>query len=139
MDLGAPEMRLYWDMAQFTATAAVGIYVYFSQRSQARREALVAMERRVDESLDALGSRLGRIELRLATAPEQSTCAAAHVRMAALETRVAGGVTVEDIKRAHMRIDTVSEAVADLRGTLRRIERTMDMINQYLVERGGHE
>lgn len=139
MDLGAPEWRLAWDVAQFALTGTIGVYVWFSQRSQARREALETMERSVDQRLDGIGDRLGRMEVKLAHAPEPATCAAAHSRMTALETRVSVGVSADDIKRVHMRVDGVSEAVADLRGTLRRIERTMDMINQFLVERAGHD
>ena len=133
--LGTDEWRLISDIGQIVLTGAIGVYVWWSQRSQARTDALDAMERSMDVRLDGIGDRLGRMETKLAHAPEPATCAAAHVRMAALEARVATGVGPDDIKRVHMRVDTVSEAVADVRGTLRRIERTMDMINQYLVER----
>lgn len=135
MDLGTDEWRLYWDIAQFALTGAIGVYVYFSRNGQARRDALEAMENSIEKRLDTVTDRLGMMESKLAYTPDPATCGAAHARLVTLETQVTAGVNAEDLKRVHMRVDAVAEAVADVRGTLRRIERTMDMINQFLVER----
>jgi hypothetical protein len=132
MDLGAPEMRLYWDVAQFLLTGAVGIYVYLSQRAQVRREALSKLEDDIDGHLDAIQARLGKIEAHVQYAPTPAMCGAVHAKIAVLEESVKRGPNDDDIKRLHMRIDDAAQGLAALRGELSGITRLLTTIDGYL-------
>lgn len=134
MDLGAPEMRLYWDIAQFAMTGAVGLYVYFAQRAQVRREALSKLEEDIDGHLEAINKRLSRIESHVEYSPTPSMSAATHARLAVLEESVRRGPSDEDIKRLHTRIDDAAQGLAALRGELSGIARLLTTIDGYLRE-----
>ncbi len=135
MDLGAPEMRLYWDIAQFAMTGVVGIYVYLSTRAQVRREALSKLEDDIDGHLDKINGRLGKIEAHTAYAPTPSMCAATHSRIAVLEEAVRRGPNDDDIKRLHARVDDAAQGLAALRGELSGITRLLTTIDGYLRDR----
>jgi hypothetical protein len=132
MDLGAPEMRLYWDISQFVLTGAVGVYVYLSQRAQVRREALAKLEDDIDGHLDKIDKRLGKIEEHVEYAPTPSMCAATHSRIAVLEESIRRGPNDADIKRLHARIDDAAQGLAALRGELSGITRLLTTIDGYL-------
>ena len=132
MDLGAPEMRLYWDIAQFALTGIVGLYVYFSQRAQVRREALSKLEDDIDGHLDAIQKRLGKIESHVEYSPTPAMYAATSARLAVLEEAVRRGPSDEDIKRLHARVDDAAQGLAALRGELSGIARLLTTIDGYL-------
>jgi hypothetical protein len=54
--------RLGWDIAQFAVTAAVGFYVYISNRQRVTQERLVKLEREVDGRLDNHAERITKLE-----------------------------------------------------------------------------
>lgn len=142
MDLAAPEMRLYWDIAQFALTGGVGLYVYFSQHAQVRREALSKLEDDIDGHLDKIHGRLGKIEAHVQYAPTATMCAASHARIAVLEEAVRRGPNDDDIKRLHARVDDAAQGLAALRGELSGITRLLTTIDGYLRDRDhdrGHE
>lgn len=125
------------DAAQFATTVLVGIYVWFSGRDSARASAMKNLETDIDQRLTAIGERIGRIEI--ADRPGHSTSCLAHTgRMAALEEKVSRSTANSDAIHAHQRIDTVSQELAELRGSLKRIERTLDQISDHLLNHPGH-
>lgn len=135
MDLAAPEMRLYWDIAQFVMTGSVGVYVYFSQRAQVRREALSKLEDDIDGHLDKINSRLGKIEAHVQYGPTPAMCASSHSRIAVLEEAIRRGPNDDDIKRLHSRVDDTAQGLAALRGELSGITRLLTTIDGYLRDR----
>lgn len=135
MDLGAPEFRLYWDIAQFALTGGVGLYVYFSQRAQVRRESLAKLEDDIDGHLGAIQLRLGKIEAHVQYAPTPTMCASSHSRIAVLEEAIRRGPSDEDLKRLHARVDDAAQGLAALRGELAGITRLLTTIDGYLRDR----
>jgi hypothetical protein len=135
LDLAAPEMRLYWDIAQFAMTGAVGLYVYFAQREQVRREALSKLEDDIDGHLASIQRRLGAIEAHVQYAPSPATYAATHSRIAVLEESVRRGPSDDDIKRLHARVDDAAQGLAALRGELSGVTRLLTAIDGYLRDR----
>lgn len=132
MDLGAPEMRLYWDIAQFVLTGAIGIYVYLSGRAQVRREALSKLEEDIDGNLNKIETRLGKIEAHVEYAPTSAMCAVSHARISVLEEALRRSPNDDTIKRVHERIDETAQGLAALRGELSGITRLLTTIDGFL-------
>lgn len=124
--------RLGVDVGQFVVTGAVGLYVWFVQREQVRREALQRLESDVDTRLDDIVTRLTKIEGHTAQAPSWQACAAQHTRIAVLEQSMREGVKSADVGRVHARIDEVAEGLAGLRGELTGMQRLLHAIDQHL-------
>ena len=122
------------DIAQFVATAGVGLYVYIADRDRARASALQDLETEIDRRMDGVGERLARIE----TASERidwQSCGRHDSRLASLEEHMRHAPSVADIKEAHQRMDVMSDGLAEMRGGLKRIERTLEIISEHMLER----
>ena len=124
--------RLAVDVGQFAVTGAVGVYVWFVQREQVRREALQRLETDVDDRLDDVISRLAKIETNMGTQPTWQACSAQHARIAVLERAIADGIKGADISRVHQRIDEVAEGLAGVRGEIIGMQRLLHAIDQHL-------
>lgn len=124
--------RLGVDVGQFVVTGAVGVYVWFVQREQVRREALARLESDMDSRLDDIATRLAKIETGVSHAPSWQACAAQHTRIAVLEQAVRDGIKSADISRVHARIDEVAEGLAGVRGEIIGMQRLLHAIDQHL-------
>jgi uncharacterized Ntn-hydrolase superfamily protein len=122
------------DAVQWVITAAVGVWVYLLGRDQVRRQSLQAMENRIEGRLDQIDQRLAADRAGREHTPTQRDCAVQIARIATLEAQQRQAPSHEDIKRVHVRIDAATEAIAEMRGSVRRIEHTTDMISQYLMD-----
>lgn len=130
-----PEIwRIAVDVAQFVATSAVAVYVYFASHAQARREALERLENRLDQRLDELDSQLTSIDSRVGNSPTLELCAVHRGRVDTVERLLAELPGHDAMNRVHARIDEVSALASEVRGRLTGIERTLDTISQHLLE-----
>ncbi len=124
------------DAAQFAITVLVGIYVWFAGRDAARASAMKSLENDIDQRLVAISDRLGRIET--GDRPGHSSGCMLHTsRMAALEEKFGHIVSNSDLTHAHKRIDAVGQDLAEVRGGLKRIERTLDLLSEHLLNHPG--
>jgi DNA repair exonuclease SbcCD ATPase subunit len=146
--------RLVWDVAQTVVVGAIGVHLFLVDRQRVRRDTLDAMEARLATRIDAVdqdaartlethGDRLHAVEAQLEARPAPHECAARLREMTTLTETIRHLPTVQHVKegdaRAHQRIDQVSESLAEIRGTLQRMQGTLDMIAQPLLARLGRE
>lgn len=124
--------QLSWDIAQFTLTGIVAVYVYWSNREQVRREALARLEDDVDTRLEALSTCLHKIEARLETQPTWSKCSMHEQRVAVLEEAFKGAIKSADLGRVHARIDEIDKGLAELRGEVKASTHLLQTIDNHL-------
>lgn len=122
------------DALQWAITGVVGVWVYLVGRDQVRRQSLADMENRIEARLDQIDGRMAEDASRREFIPTHRDCAIQVARITALEARADSGPSHDDLKRVHIRVDAITEAVAEMRGALARIERTIDRIDQYLMD-----
>ena len=130
--LDAADWQFLWNVGQSLLTMAVGVYIWFSQREQVRREALVGLEHDVDDRLDEINGRLTKIEAKMGEAPRSSHCMVESQRIATLEEALRGGLKVADLARIHARIDQVDKELAELRGETKGVLRQLNNIETLL-------
>ena len=130
--LDPTQWQLAWDIAQFSLTGIVGIYVYLSQREQVRRDALARLENDVDARLEELHTALAKIEAKLETQPTWSKCSAQHQRIAVLEEAFKGAMKSADLGRVHARIDEIDKGLAELRGEVKASTHLLQTIDHHL-------
>ena len=122
--------RLAVDIGQFVLTGAIGIYVYFASQSQARREALERLANRLDQRIDSHDARLITAESGLLHTSTRENCANHQGQINALRQLVDERPSHDDLKRAHARIDKLSELVARIDGRLDGIDRNLGGIDR---------
>ena len=148
--------RLLWDIGQTTVLLAIGLHQYLISRDRVRREALEALRKEIDQRLTTIaahaddtareqGEQLIRLD---ATQRPPGACeaharaeAAMTARLSVVEEAARHAPTRADISavegKAHQRMDVISEALAELKGGVRRIEGTLDMLSQHLLRSGS--
>jgi hypothetical protein len=111
-----------WQIAQTVVLAAIGIHQWIIASDRVRREALdtvartlgeriAKLEQTVDHRVDVHGDRLAKLEAHCATSEQLH----------------------QSEGKAHGRMDLISDGLNDLKGSMRRIEVTLDMVHQYLL------
>jgi hypothetical protein len=126
------------DALQWAITGAVGVWVYLVGRQTVRSQSLHDMEARIERRLDDIDSALATATAERAGMPAQRDCAVHTARIATLEALQSQAPKHTDIAHAHTRIDALSESISEVKGSLKRIERTTDMISQYLMDHPHH-
>lgn len=130
--LDAADWQFLWNVGQSLLTMAVGVYIWFSQREQVRREALVGLEHDVDDRLDEINGRLTKIEAKMGEAPRSSHCMVESQRIATLEETLRGAVKNTDLAQVHRSIAVVDKEVAELRGEVKGIQHLLQTIDHFL-------
>lgn len=110
--------KIWVDVGQFALTTVIAGYVAWSKHVQVSRDALAALSIRLDERMDLIDSRMGEGHARLAVVAETLRHVPGH----------------DDMKRAHERIDKVTELTAEVCGRLSGIERQLALISQHLLD-----
>ncbi len=132
--------KVLTDWAQFLVAGAVGgllaLAGYFARRDKAYGDRISALRGDIDRGMAECRDCLERLEALRAQGPDQRQCAVQTARIVALEQRVALGPSQADIARAHQRMDGHLEALAEIRGGIKRIEHTVDMLSQFMLEHG---
>jgi hypothetical protein len=132
--------KVLTDWAQFLLAGAVGGVLamagYFVRRDKVYGGRISALRSDFDQGMAEFRECLERLEALRAMAPDQRQCVEQVSRIVALEHRVALGPTQADIARAHARMDGHLESLAEIRGGVKRIEHTVDMLSQFMLEHG---
>lgn len=145
--------RLAWDVVQTVLVAGIGVHQWIVSRDRVRAKALddlrTELSRRishvetaVDERVDGQGERLARLETRIERVPDGSACVEHTQRLSVVEEALRHAPRAEQLREiesvAHKRMDAIAEALSELRGGIRRVEGTLDMIHQHLLSGRAH-
>lgn len=104
----------FWLQAlQALITGMVFVYVWLTNRQKANTAAIDEMRKVFNQELNGLDDRLIRVEKDIEHLP-----------------------THDDMAKLHTRINETSEALKHIDGKLEQIDRTTQMINQYLIDKG---
>ncbi|MEX3690118.1 hypothetical protein AB3X91_03685 [Paraburkholderia sp. BR14263] len=101
---------LAFQVCDALATAAVGIYVYLSNKDKVTNDRISTLEASVDNRLDNHGERVARVEEAILHVP-----------------------THEDLGSVHTRINEMGQGVHTLTGEVRGMHRTLMLIQQHLL------
>lgn len=99
--------KFWFDVAQFTLTSILGVYVWLVNRNRATRSAID----RVDSRVDDIKQQVARLEQDMHHAPGNS-----------------------EIGEIHQRIDRVGQGVTRMEGEMKQVNKTLYLIQQYLLE-----
>jgi len=132
--------KVLTDWALFLIAGAVGGFFalagYFARRDKTYHDKISTLRSDLDRGLAEFRECLDRLETVQEQGPDLRECGVQASRIAALEQRVALGPSQADIARAHARMDGHLEALAEIRGGIKRIEHTVDMLSQFMLEHG---
>ncbi|MEX3628760.1 MAG: hypothetical protein VB138_03975 [Burkholderia sp.] len=112
MDLA--KFNIIFQIVDAIVTAAVGVYVYLSNKDKVTNDRIGELEKNVDSRVDEHGERLARLEE-----------AAHHVP------------THDDLGRIHQRIDEAVKGVNALTGKADAMNNTLMLIQQHLLNGGS--
>lgn len=104
-------LRFWLDVGQYAIAVGVGIYVWLGNRFSAKTEEVKGV--RVD-------------------------VAAIANRVTKLESDLSHALCHEDLGSVHDRINDVAEQVAGLSGKMDGVKGAVEMIQEYLLTKGGH-
>lgn len=113
MDTDYKALSFWLQVGQALITALVFVYVWITNRQKANTAAIETMRDEIGSELNDLDDRLIRVEKDVEHQP-----------------------THEDIAKLHTRINESSERLKHIDGKLEQIDRTTQMINQYLIDKG---
>jgi len=141
MDLHDPGWaKVLSDWAQFIVAALIGavtaLWGTLGKRDRALTDRVDAVRRDLDSNMAEVRAGIQRLETLHQTQPNPKTCGEQMARIARLESTVVAGPSHRDIAHAHKRMDGHGEALAEIKGGVKRIEHTVDMLSQYLLEHG---
>ncbi len=119
MSLDYVAWRFWWDLVQTGATLAVGAYVWFVNRDRVTHSRITVLEQTVDKRLDGAEARLAKVEADCGHLPKHGDLARVYDRI----NGVAG------------KVGDVGSAVSELGGEMRAMRRSIDLINQHLINR----
>ena len=105
-------IRLELKVASMLAAAGVAVYAWFANRGRATNKRLDQHISGADKRFDAIEQRVTRLESALEHAPNRG-----------------------DIGKLHSRLDDVANAVSRIEGENHAMARSLDLINQHLLER----
>lgn len=113
MELDYKALGFWLQFVQVVATGFVFLYVWITNRQKANTQAIKEMRDEIGRELNELDDRLICVEKDIEHLP-----------------------THDDMAKLHSRINETSEAIKHIAGQLNQIDRTTQMINQYLLDKG---
>lgn len=123
--------RFWFDVSRAIFTIAIAVYVYFATRKKAVDERFRKMEAHISEAIKEHRSTIDdRCEKRL---DRINSLDKADQQMA---IKMESFPSSEDLKDMAKRIDETREAMKELTGRLTGINRAVDLINEYLLNKG---
>lgn len=104
--------RFWIDILQAALTAGIGVYVWLVNRTRVNAARIRKIEDDIDGRLDGHEHRLTKVETAIEHGPKR-----------------------EDFGKIHKRLDEVANAVSRIEGENHAMARSLDLINQHLLER----
>lgn len=109
--------RFWFDVIQVVWAIAVPVYVWYSNRQRATKEAINRVEQKHDADVKTLEGRL----------QEQSN------RVLMLEQQVMHLPNNDKIGQVHYRIDQLGQGVEGMKGELKQINHTLHLIQSFMM------
>lgn len=129
-------LKIAVDAAQTAVTLGIAWYVHAAAKAQAKERDLADFRLDVDGRLDRQGQRLQHLEALAHPAPAHRVddCLdEVNDRLARVEQDARHAPSHEDLKRMHVRLDTLSEELREIKGEFHGARRTLDLIHQHLL------
>lgn len=143
MQLTPEEWRNVISVGQFVATSAIAFYVWLANRDAVRRKEIGSLQRTWDQRADDQANRLTICEQRLQFLPTSADCQGRLMRLTQVEEMVRHLPTQLSVDaghaRVHARVDEISTGLGEVKGGIRRMETTLDLIHQCLLTGGLHD
>lgn len=105
--------KFLFQVLTFLMTAAVGVYVYMSNKDKVTNDRIGKLEEDLDNKLD------GHIE-----------------RIVALETKAENSLTHNDLADIHEKINKIDSAISSLSGKFTGVSNLLDTLHHYLLNGG---
>lgn len=121
--------RFWFGVAQFAATIAVWIYVWWTNRAKVNATRFAELEKQVAQRAVSTD-----IDARCGLHMARTVHVEAEIIRLDSDFRHAPGHT--NLARIHMRLDELNKAFGDMDGRLTGIERTVGLINEHLISKG---
>jgi len=102
------DAKFWLDLAQWSTTIALAIYIYFSNRRKATTDSIVALDKVVSEQQLSNEKRLSHVESEISHLP-----------------------THNDLKN-------INNTLSSMEGSLKGLTRAVDIMNEYLLNRKEH-
>ncbi|ARO88166.1 hypothetical protein EBAPG3_010470 [Nitrosospira lacus] len=103
-------LKFGFQVLQFVATGAIGIYVYISNKNRVTNDRITTLESDIDSRLDGQGIRIAKVEEALNHTPTHS-----------------------DLGALHDRITSVGKGVDFLAGEFKGVKNVLNVIHQHLM------
>lgn len=113
MDLNYNALGFWLQFIQAAATVLVFLYVWITNRQKVNSAAIEKIREDFHNEVDEIDDRLIRVEQDVKHLP-----------------------THDDMAKLHARINETGEAIKHIAGQVNQIDRTTQMINQYLIDKG---
>ena len=102
-----PAWKFWFDVVQYLITIIVAVYVWTSNRAHARKKDMDS----VKEVVVGIGTRVTKLET--------------------------GAISKDDLAAVYNRVNAISDQVSNLSGKMDGIGKSVDMIQEYLLNNGG--
>lgn len=113
--------RFVFDILQTLFMALLGVYAWWTNRSHVTTSAIEQVEAKVSEVKASLEIRVNKLDRRLGTVEQEVKHLPDH----------------EDIGDIHEKVNQVATTMSQMQGELAGINRTLGLINEYLLNQGG--
>ena len=137
MNLG--DAKVFIDVFLAVCTAALGVYVWLSKKSQVNARRIEKLEEDIDGQLKDQAERLVRIEegaiARADIDRVQSQLKDQAERLARAEQDRTHHITRDDVDDLHSRVSRTNEGLARLEGEFKSAKQVLDRIHQFLLDK----
>jgi hypothetical protein len=107
------QWRLYFEIAQFILTGAVGVYVYLTNRDKVTNDRIGKLQEDLDEKLENHGERIAR-----------------------LETKSEKALTHNDLSELYKKVNDINGSVSTLTGEFVGVRNLLSTIHNHLLNGG---
>ncbi len=108
------EWKFAFQVLQFLATGAIGIYVYMSNKNKVTNDRITEFQKDVDGKIDNHSERLAKVEVRAKKSP-----------------------THDDLSKLHEKINEVSTCMNRMEGESKVTRRILNLIHETMMSERG--
>ena len=137
MKLDYTAYRFYLDVLQLAGTIAIGIYVYLSNRIRVTSKRFETLEKEVAKRSKAQDLADAIAEQAVGCKLHQSRTVKLENNFIELKADFKNGPTHHHLERIHERLDSLTEKLGKIDGSLSGINRAVDLINEHLINKGS--
>lgn len=133
------QYRFYFDIAQFALTGAIGVYFWLSNRGRINRKRFVDLEKDVGQKISD-GDVKKMFQKRLADCSRhQAQTKVLEQTATRMEAKIQSVPSWGELKSLNCSISSLSTRIAKLDGKFVGLDRVVDMINEFMINKGGRQ